>query len=346
MRRVKSILVAVSLATFCICSCEKIHEFPMEGRGIDPTEIGTDIDIKCKVEVPIYDIITRSVFSDPQTLASASEYERRYIVNIYAAEYTDTLVESHTVYREVEDVSDLLVETKLQARKYKLVVWMDYVRKAAGQDLYYQTGEGKTLNAIHQPFARTYLACSEFKDAQYFVSDIDLTSYSGKWFESVTITAPLSRPVAKITILASDFADYASSIGFMGPLSSLADDIIVDVSYDGYYPTGFNAFTGKLNDSEPGYGFSSCLTYPYSLDSIDYTRMGFDYVFVNNEKSSVTLTVRIKSSSGQFINEISTIVVPVERGKETVVIYKFFTKESVPGIGINPGFDGEFNVYV
>lgn len=343
----KSVLFPLVLLTLGLCSCEKVHEFPESGKEVDPTDIETRVNINCKVQLTGLDIVTKSSMSDVLQSDSTDYYDRRFIVNIHANEYTDTLVESHTLIRDVTDVTPLVIDTKLHTRKYKVIVWMDFVRKGTQTDLYYNTSNGKALNAIHQPSADKYTAGSDFKDAQTFVSDIDLTPYAGQWYADITIPAPLERPVAKITFLADDLEQYASQVGYKGSLEDLADDLALEFSYDGYYPTGFNAHTGRLNDSQVGYGFKSPASYPYTLEEKDYARVGFDYVFVNGESSSVTISARIRSkSTGQFINEVNNVVVPITRGKETVIIYKFLTKEYVPGIGINPEFDGEFNVYV
>ena len=342
MMRLKTIFFHILTAVGLLSACEMVHEFPEQGKEVDPTEIETKVNVKCQLQITGYDVTTKAV----QPGGSNADYDHRFIVNIFTNEYGEALVETHTITREADDLSDLLIETKLHTRKYKVVVWMDYVRKGTTDDLYYLTSNGSALNAIHQPAADKYEACSDFKDAQTFMSEIDLTPFAGQWFADVSITAPLERPVAKITILANDLAEYASQIGYKGSLSELADDVSLEFSYDGYYPTGFNAHTGRLNDSQVGYGFKCGASFPYTLEQKDYTRIGYDYVFVNGETSSVTITVRIKSKSGQFINEVNNVVVPITRGKETVLIYKFFTKEYVPGIGINPEFDGEFNVYV
>lgn len=344
--RLKSLIPLFAFLALGLCSCGKIHEFPESGKEVDPTDIRTTANVKCTIELAGREVVTKSTFDDLLSDEQASQYDRRFIVKIFRNEFSDELVESHTVFRDVSDVSDLIIETKLHTMKYKVVVWMDYVKKGSGVDCYYLSSNGEALNAIHQLAIDKYVACSDFKDAQTFISDIDLTPYAGQWYADITIPAPLERPVAKITILANDLDKYAEQIGYHGSLEELADDITLEFSYDGYYPTGFNAYTGRLNDSQVGYGFTSGASFPYTLDQKDYTRIGFDYVFVNGESSSVTITVKIKSKSGQFINEVNNVVVPITRNKETVLIYKFFTKEYVPGIGINPDFDGEFNVYV
>jgi len=346
MMKLKFILCPLVLVAGLLSSCDMVHEFPQPGQEIDPTAMETVINIDCKVQLEGINVITKSGSSDIITADSSSLYERRFIVNIHSNEYVDTLVESHIITRPVADTSDLIVETKLQTRKYKLIVWMDYVRRGETSDLYYTTSNGADLTSIHQLPASKYVAGTDFKDAQSFVSDVDLTPYAGQWYANITIPAVLTRPVAKITLLTNDLAAYAESIGYTGDLSELADDITFEISYDGYFPTCFNAHTGRLNDSELGYKFTSESNYPYRFEENDYNRIGFDYVFVNGESSSVTISVIIKTKSGKLINMVNNVVVPIIRGKETVIIYKFLTKEYVPGIGINPAFDGEFNYYV
>lgn len=346
MMRLKSVLVSLALFAFGFCSCEKIHEFPRQGEETDPTEIETRISVECKVQLSGISVTTKAGGVDLDSDELASMYNRRFIINMYSKEPSDSLVESVTVYREVSDTSDFLIDTRLQAKKYKLIVWMDYVRKGEGTDLFYLTSEGMRLDAIHLPAAEDYTACSDFKDAQTFTSDVDLTPYAGQWFADITIPAPLERPVAKITILANDLEEYASRIGYTGSVSELAEDISLEFAYNGFYPSGFNAHTGRLNDSQPGYGFKCVASFPYLFEQKKYARLGYDYMFVNGESSSVTVTVRIKSKSGDIIKEVNNVVVPITRGKETVLVLDFLTGKYVPGIGINPEFDGEYNVYV
>lgn len=345
MKRLKSVFLPLVLLALGLCSCEVIHEFPQPGKEVDPTDVQSKIEVRCAIELAGMDIVTKSPFS-PVFEDDASQYDRRFIVNIYSNEYSDELVDSHVIYRDALDVSDPVVETKLHTKKYKLVVWMDYVKKGSGTDFYYFTADGQALNAIHQPDAENYVACSDFKDARTFTTDIDLTPFAGQWYADITVPAPLERPISKITVLTNDLAEYAAKIGYEGPLSDLAGDIVLEFSYDGYFPTGFNAYTGRLNDSQTGYGFKTYASYPFTLEGKDYTRIGFDYVFINGDSSSVTITVKISSKSGQFINEVNNVVIPIIKNRETVLIYKFLTKEYVPGIGIDPGFDGEFTIYV
>lgn len=336
-------LAVILISLLAVLSCEKVHQWPESGKEVDPTVIDASVDVSCEVDLDIEQIITKGSASPTYTDENAEKYLRRFLVDIYEeSQSTDNLVFSNVFTQEVTDHSNLTFKADLHTRKYKAVIWMDYVLKADEKDLYYLTSNG--MSAIRtQPIA-SYSGCDDFKDAQTVVFPFDLTDQT-EWFAHITIAIPSQRPVAKITFEAIDFEEFARKEGCPeGGFEEFAKNYQIHFIYNGYLPTGFNVLTQKLNDSQTGYHFDS--TPSWIKDTPD-ARMGFDYVFVNGEQSSVTVSVEIVSKKdGTVVNRTDGIVVPTYRGKETVVRDKFFTKDYNPGIGINPDFDGEFNVYV
>ena len=105
----KSIIFQIMLAAGLLSACEMVHEFPEQGKEVDPTDIQTRINVKCQLQITDYSIITKAL----QGSESIADYDRRFIVNIYYNEYDESLVETHTITREASDLSDLLIETKL-----------------------------------------------------------------------------------------------------------------------------------------------------------------------------------------------------------------------------------------
>ena len=336
-------LTVILLSLLAVLSCEKVHQWPESGKEVDPTVIDASVDVSCEVDLDIEQIITKGSASPTYTDENAEKYLRRFLVDIYEeSQSTDNLVFSNVFTQEVTDHSNLTFKADLHTRKYKAVIWMDYVLKADEKDLYYLTSNG--MSAIRtQPIA-SYSGCDDFKDAQTVVFPFDLTDQT-EWFAHITIAIPSQRPVAKITFEAIDFEEFARKEGCPeGGFEEFAKNYQIHFIYNGYLPTGFNVLTQKLNDSQTGYHFDST---PSWIKSTPDARLGFDYVFVNGEQSSVTVSVEIVSKKdGSVVNRSDGIVVPTYRGKETVVRDKFFTKDYNPGIGINPDFDGEFNVYV
>lgn len=336
-------LVALAMLA---ASCSGIHEWPEEGKAVDPTEITATVKIKVKVGLSIGTIITKAPEAIDVTKETADKYDRRFIVTIRNAEFNEDEVGTWMITRPVEDTTALMIEPKLHARKYTIAVWMDYVLKGTEEDCWFYTGEGKMLSGIRVSEREKYIAGSDFKDGQHFLQAIDLTEHAGEWHIDITIDAPLQSRMAKVRFLASDLQKYAESIEWKESLDSLAKNMRVQFTYNGYFPTGFNAWTGRLNNSEIGYGFNHLCYNRNMFQEQAYTLVGSDWVLVNGESSSVNVSAIIRDKDGNYVNEVSNLQVPIERGKETVIIYKFFTKEYVPGIGINPDFDGEFNIYV
>lgn len=321
--------------------CDTVHQWPDPGCEVDPTDISAQIDVTCEIELDIEQIITKGALAPVYTSEDGEKYLRRYHINIYEENREGKeIVFSDVFFQQPSSTDPLSFETTLHTKKYEILVWMDYVLSDATDDLFYLTTEG--LATIHVPGCDTYKACCDFKDAQTLLYPVDLTD-NRDWFKRIVITVPLRRPVAKVTFEAIDFADYAEKMGYHGNLDDYMKLFHVHVYYNGYIATGFNAETQNLNDASVGYGYDA---EPSMLPGGILSRLGFDYLFVNGEKSSVSVSVEITDDSGKVINRVDDITVPTYRGKETIVREKFFTKEYYPGIGINPDFDGEFNVYV
>lgn len=336
-------LTVILISLLAVLSCEKVHQWPEPGKEVDPTVIDATVNISCEIDLDIEKIITKGAAAPVYTDEAAEKYLRRFLIEIYEEEqHGDKLVFSNVFTQEVTDKSNLTFNAGLHTHRYKAVIWMDYVLKEDMGDLYYLTRNGMSAIRI-QPIA-SYRGGDNFKDAQTVVFPFDLTDQTG-WFAHITIDVPLQRPVAKITFEATDFEEFARKEGCQEvEFEEFAKNYQIHFIYNGYLPTGFNVLTQKLNDSQTGYHFDS--TPSWIKDTPD-ARLGFDYLFVNGEQSSVTVSVEVVSKKdGSIVNRADGIVVPTYRGKETVVRDKFFTKDYVPGIGINPEFEGEFTVYV
>lgn len=336
-------LIVILISLLAVMSCEKVHQWPEHGKEVDPTAVDVSVNVSCEIDLDIEKIITKGSAAPIYTDENAEKYLRRFLIDIYEeGQHGDNLVFSNVFTQEVTDKSKLTFKADLHTRKNKAVIWMDYVLKEDRKDLYYLTSGGMSAIRI-QPIA-SYRGCDDFKDAQTVVYPFDLTDRT-EWFAHITIDVPLQRPVAKITFETTDFKEFAKKEGCPEDnLEEFAKNYLIRFIYNGYLPTGFNVLTQKLNDSQTGYHFDS--TPSWIKDTPD-ARLGFDYLFVNGEQSSVTVNVEVVSKKdGTIVNRSDGIVVPIYRGKETVVRDKFFTKGYIPGIGINPEFEGEFNVYV
>ena len=65
---------------------------------------------------------------------------------------------------------------------------------------------------------------------------------------------------------------------------------------------------------------------------------------VNGHESSVAVCMEVYDPDGELIGSTSTISVPTMRGRNTIVRGRFLTSQATGGVGIDPGFDGEYNI--
>lgn len=123
---------------------------------------------------------------------------------------------------------------------------------------------------------------------------------------------------------------------------SLRDYRIV-IKYPAYMPSTYNIITDRPTDSSMGQWFEG------KIEMLDdgNAELGFDYVFVNGSEASVQLAMEIYPLNGKSaVATTGTMTIPLMRGKLTEVRGKFLTTKTSEGIGIIPGFDGEFNIEI
>ena len=69
-------------------------------------------------------------------------------------------------------------------------------------------------------------------------------------------------------------------------------------------------------------------------------------MFVNGNESSVQVALQVEDNMGNVIADIGTIDVPLVRSKVTEVRGAFLTSNAQGGIGVDPGFDDEYNIFI
>lgn len=74
--------------------------------------------------------------------------------------------------------------------------------------------------------------------------------------------------------------------------------------------------------------------------------IGFDYFFINGEESSTTVSLEIYDLQNELIASTPPIAFRVQRNCATIIRGKFLTSKASGGVGINPEFDGAFNIHL
>lgn len=239
----------------------------------------------------------------------------------------------------------------LHAARYHVVAWMDYVDNGSVDDKYYTI---PSLSSISVPAAGNYIGDEDHKDTYVARQEIDLKAHRDRWNETVDVTVTLQRPMAKIEFIATDIDKFLDELAARHSeiTGSVADDLLsqtpdlstirVQVDYAGYFPSGFNAYTNKPNDARTGMWFECNMTPLTNKEA----HLASDYIFVNGSESAVKVDLTIRDSEGNLLNRIEGIDVPIVRGKLTTIRDEFLTRDYAPGIGIDPGFDGDINITI
>lgn len=162
-------------------------------------------------------------------------YQLRYMMELWSEnDNVETL--EYRAKPVITDFSSLTVEYNLNllAKKYKMVLWADIVKKDDNSNVYngkYDISDG--LTAIGFPEGPAF--GSDEYDAFTAVADVDLTG------GSKVIGATLKRPFAKIRVIddrtKSDQGQYTTKLTFDDPVST---------------PRKYNALTGDVTSATDG----------------------------------------------------------------------------------------------
>lgn len=333
MRRQYYLLFMLLAATLSGC----VHDYPTlteDGEeGIDPTLVQVNTEVTLDLELVPLEIVTETARSG--TTKAVPDYRRRFIIEARR----DGRAEARqvTVLDDVEPRKDKLtlpINLKLHAVEYTLVVWTDYVEAGAAADLYYNT-ENTEYIACTDP----YTGSTDRRDCLYGTAALDLRQYRNEWNAKVQVQIDMVRPLAKYEIVATDVKDFLRKIKKQ---RDAGETYTITFSYGFYFPTVFNAVTGKPADSQTGVTFTTPLDVP--TDGSETCTIGTDYVFVNGAESFVKLTMEIRDSGGTVISRTTGLEVPYRRGHLTTVRARFLTNEMSGGVDIDDGFEGDIEV--
>ncbi len=336
----RSILIFLSFA-FSMASCD-VHEFPEI-----PEKIPFKLNLICNVEVPIYQEFDYNARSG----GKAVDHDIRYILGVYRGdEQRDFSREADTtlvVVKSVEEERRLNQTLHLEPGLYNFMVWSDYVDEGTETDKYYDTADFAEITYADR---NNHVGSSDFKEAfvgsSQALIQMDMKA-DGNIVEQV-VKIDMERPFAKFKFISTDYELFqdkvvkAEAAEAEGTCAVDLDDYKVVFRYTGFMPCSYNMFTDKPADAWTGVCFDSTM----KLMDEDEVEMGFDYVFVNHKETSVSVMLEVYHKSGELVASSPSIDVPLNRGKLTVVRGNFLTSVAEEGVGVNPDFEGEYNLEI
>lgn len=309
-------------------SCKTITEYPGE-NPVDPTLVNLNVNV--------------SLSPDVADLTSPSDFEsnvrQRLVVEVYRLnEGQEPVVRQEVLLGKMLHEQDTTLTLRVNAMKYRVVVWVDYMRQMSPNDFYYYTAA--TLWGIK--YSEEYMANNEEKDCFAARKDVDLTEYSDQWNVHVDLDMPVNRPVGKLVIIANDVETYVSRAQSRGNEISRAEinNFTARVYYQQFVPNGYTAYANELNDAITGVSYASRFTVLNDIEAM----AAFDYLFASEEGTEYTIGMQVFDADGNLLNEVNGKKVIMKCNELTVLRADFLTGDYNPGITIDQDYDGTIDV--
>ena len=235
----------------------------------------------------------------------------------------------------------------LHPRLYKMAVWADFVRVAAGNETDSVTyTEFYNVKNMELVVRMPYNANSDYLRAYYGLRELDLRDYGGGQPVSVPVDMELTCPMARYELVATDVEEFLRQKA-EGELANLRDERLnYNVYYDWFLNTGFNVLTGETRNPLQYIEYTQTVnTHPVTGDE---PVIASDYIFVNGEDDGfftidVEVTARFAGESAdRVIGRIANLQVPYEQNHNTTFRANFLTGNS--SFEIDTDFEGEFDV--
>lgn len=354
--------VGILVLMSCLIAGCDVHEFPEKGPENEP-EPRPSIGVVVSFADTDWPLLTTVEYDNaPGSRAGqVGEHSLRYILNVYEDD-PDSRVPSRAVVATetvVTSIPDNLPATlqsipvQLKPGCYTVLAWVDHVNAdGKGGDLYYNTSDMASISIAGLDYPGNTHHREAFRGATRFNVDagghvVDPSSR----VNMETVPVIVERPMARYEFITTDLEEFVGSrirmendgSGSSMPKSLDLDDYTVRFRYTSYMPTTYNAHTDKPVNAGLGVSFAG------KINRIDgkEASLGFDYVFVNGSETTVQIALDIHDTkSNRLIASTVPITVPLVRNKHTVVKGRFLTTSTGGGVGIDPGFDGSFNIEI
>ena len=364
MKSFRSFLITFGALLACLpfaglfSSCD-VHELPDIHYG----EVDFTLHLEYEGDMPLYQEITYTRADASEAPPHRQTHQVRYQINVYphgsivsSKTRADNLcVKSFCFTSEMGTTLDKTVSLELPEGEWDLYVWTDFVDPGSNSDKYYDTTDWSNIT---YPDKKSYTGDTAAREAFRGMATVTV-NHPYRYLESEpkpdnSATVFNVRPMARYEFISTDVDEFVKQMSKAGALeespekgdayapaltpSDLAKYRVV-FRYTTFMPSVYNLFQDKPIDSWTGMSYESAMEL-----TPEGIRLGFDHVFINGSESIVNVAAEVYNEKGEMIASTRTVDVPLKRGKYTVVKGEFLTSQSSGGVGIQPGYDGEYNV--
>lgn len=325
--------------TIILFGCD-VHEFPAP-----PEYVKLHLDLNYETKMAQWDhlydgkSVVEAGLGEPKSIY-CEEGLIRYVVRAAPVSGTKgTLMDGASEFMFVKNVAgeyDTEVTIDVPPGEYNIMVWSDFVPDNDPFSAYLITDFSGIM------MQKDFMGSNDYNDAFRGMNKIVLSAdLKNKPADTLSIT--MERPLAKFEFVADDLPEFVKKV--TGGLPSKAEidveaeDYKVRFYYVGFKPDVYSMISDRPVDSSLGVTFESTMN---TLSTTE-VRMGFDYVFVGDEGTAVTLQVGVYDQNDKQISLTDPIKVPLMRDRHTVLTGAFLTPDASKGVQVNPDYDGDHN---
>ena len=304
------------LAGFSGCSP---HEFPESETGDYAIRLVFD------EELPLLTTVR------PGTKAGSDAAETRYTVQLfpYRGELVFAMDPAYTFTFTRDELDDLETSFTLPVTgsRYKVAVWTDWRDKSGGESY-------DPTNFEHISMSGTYLTGDRQRDAFFGSADIEL-SHEGL---TAPVTILMHRPVAQIRFILPEAMTFLTGRGID------ATSLRATLRYTAPIADRFNLLLGQSSGARDGVSFTAI---PWIDPSSGALVFCSDFVLTNDVQEQVVVDFSLADASGTVLFTYQGEV-PVLRAHRTDVSWGYEPGDidKPGGVGIDPSFDTETEIYI
>lgn len=275
------------------------------------------------------------------TNVDMSQYDIRYKLAVYNAS-GERVIEP--LVKTVDSYEEITYELRLTPnKKYKFVVWADFVKQGETADLHYNTADFANITCIDDPNKQLN---DESRDAYWIAKEISVGT------EALNETLVLRRPFSKIRVVTTDWG--------------IVPDDMPDYFSIQYYGTDCKRFNSMnlLTGASTGTPLTAkddagIITYDVNIDkdkkdymlgydSDEHNRtMTVDYLMTDQSEQTplhVVFTAKKGGKDGELISTYDCAVnVPIQRNYLTTLMGNLLTTATSIKVLIEENFKEEYN---
>ena len=363
LKLIQAMMVGLFAMTTWACD-STIHEYP------DEWQISQDFTLRFILDLhndlPPYAEITapRAFRSMANPQQKCMPHRVRFTVNIYRADaeghFGRKAEQQLTFFAPPNEVQQQEIHLQLLPGTYRFMTWVDYVLEGSDKAVYYDASNFQEVKMLRNADDH-YQGNTPWKDA--FTGQADQIVHP---MQNAEVTVKMERPLAKFRFVTTDLDEFieqaleyersqAANGCKTGNTKNDTNDNLtnnsrsIDLSryhvmiiYPMFAPFSYNMFTNKPADSWASQRFEGQIEQLSSTEA----ELGFDFTFVNHEEAKATVALAIYDADWNLLSATDPITLPLLRSHLTTVRGKFLTSKATGAVGINPSFDGEYNIEI